>query len=429
MPKSILLIVGVLVAGLVIGGVFSATGEAVRKIGDPGGGTGTTTTIFPNIKVTTDLDIDVEPAIFNNKVIWTNECCTIFTTQDRGIPLSNIDFCDISLNGKIGGCLAGDTKLRIERARYIFTSVYQNFQPDVYENRIVWTQRKGNDLNIMMCDLSKNGQVGGCLTNDAKDQITSSFPNVTQVDPAIYNNIIVWRDITNSNWDIYRCDLTKNGQVGGCLTNNPKTRVTNSTSAQINPDIYENTIIWVDNNFNGKVAIFMCDLTKNGQPGGCLVGDSKTLVHSSNYFFDHPKIQGNLIVWSDSVRTLPGTSEIDNDIFMCDLTKNGQPGGCLVGDSKTQVTSTGQQDIPDVYGNVIVWSSWPDYQYNHNSPNNIFMCNILLNGNKGGCLANDEKIQLSYTTNSNWKTAKIYGNNIIWTDERNGNVDLYMTQI
>jgi len=53
-----------------------------------------------------------------------------------------------------------------------------------------------------------------------------------------------------------------------------------------------------------------------------------------------------------------------NDIYTCDLTLNGQEGGCLAGDEKTKVTNDSYgQYIPAISGDVIVWMSEGVFTY------------------------------------------------------------------
>ncbi|MBN2517835.1 MAG: hypothetical protein JXB14_03240 [Candidatus Altiarchaeota archaeon] len=49
----------------------------------------------------------------------------------------------------------------------------------------------------------------------------------------------------------------------------------------------------------GSYGIYMCDLSKNGQNGGCLAGDEKVLL-SGGYksLSSPPSISGDRIVWA-----------------------------------------------------------------------------------------------------------------------------------
>ena len=58
-----------------------------------------------------------------------------------------------------------------------------------------------------MCDLTLNGQEGGCLAGDEKTRITIN-PSSEEF-PAIYGDKIVWQDKRNGNWDIYMYKLSE----------------------------------------------------------------------------------------------------------------------------------------------------------------------------------------------------------------------------
>ncbi|MBN2518503.1 MAG: hypothetical protein JXB14_06650 [Candidatus Altiarchaeota archaeon] len=145
--------------------------------------------------------------------------------------------------------------------------------PAISGDKIVWL----SGIQLYMCDLSLNGQKGGCLETDEKTQITKS-PNFAGIYPYIFGDKIVWQDYMNrdSSWDIWMCDLGKNGQAGGCGINDIKTRITNSAARELYPVVSGDVLAWYDN----YDRIWMCDLGKNGQAGGCNPTDRKTGVGS-----------------------------------------------------------------------------------------------------------------------------------------------------
>ena len=55
--------------------------------------------------------------------------------------------------------------------------------------------------------------------------------------PAIYENKIVWTDKRNGNWDIYMYDISTSKEK----------RITTDESEQSYPVIYGNRIVWTDN--------------------------------------------------------------------------------------------------------------------------------------------------------------------------------------
>ena len=74
------------------------------------------------------------------------------------------------------------------------------------EGYVVWGDYRNGNWDIYMCDLSLNGKEGGCFGNDKKTQITTDPKN--QQYPSISGDKIVWRDLRNDYGDIYMYDLS-----------------------------------------------------------------------------------------------------------------------------------------------------------------------------------------------------------------------------
>ncbi|PIN86401.1 hypothetical protein COV19_04945 [Candidatus Woesearchaeota archaeon CG10_big_fil_rev_8_21_14_0_10_44_13] len=275
------------------------------------------------------------------------------------------------------------------------TSDSKNYNPDISGNIIVWNHFAGHldpATAVYMCDLAKNGQDGGCLENDLKTRVaavTDNNPVVTRIS----GNVIVWSDGTGAetSGEIYMCDLAKNGQDGGCLENDLKTRVTEDSNLDFNPSIDGNLIIWSHKRGSSALDVYMCDLAKNGQPGGCLALDTKTQISDMIGWKADPDSNGNIIAW-----TLSG------DIYFCDLAKNGQPGGCLAADAKTKIPATSaSNNRPSVYGGKIAYAGTitsPSTKYP------IFLYDI----------ASDTVTQIS-TLDYGATNPKIYGSKAVWS--------------
>ena len=82
----------------------------------------------------------------------------------------------------------------------ITTNGSDQFDPDIYGNRIVWHRLNRNgdwtDSDIYMYDLSTSKET----------QITTNGSDHTILH--IYGDRIVWMDDRNGNWDIYMYDLS-----------------------------------------------------------------------------------------------------------------------------------------------------------------------------------------------------------------------------
>lgn len=121
---------------------------------------------------------------------------------------------------------------------------------EVYDDYIVWSDRRTGDYEIYYYNINSNQEVR--VTNQLSGQST----------PNIYNSVITWTDARNdltsegvTNTDIYMCDITKNGQYGGCLTDDEKIRITVNAKNQGGAKIYGRRIVWTDSrNFQGFVG-------------------------------------------------------------------------------------------------------------------------------------------------------------------------------
>jgi beta propeller repeat protein len=119
----------------------------------------------------------------------------------------------------------------------------------------------------------------------------------------------------------------------------------------------------------------------------------KTQITTSGYN-GGPAIYGNKIVW-----THHGSNDLDSNIHMYDLSTK----------KETQITTnTSDSYGPDIYGNNIVW------QDNRNGNWDIYAFNLITHQ------------QIHTLDSSTHEQPSIYGNKIVWKDDRNGKSDIYM---
>ena len=118
------------------------------------------------------------------------------------------------------------------------------------------------DSQIYYCDLMRNGYRGGCLEDDEKRAVTNYLSLKRNLDYS--HNVLAWQDNFHGNWDIVACDMRDDGEVGGCLANDPKRFITKNVNDQINPSIGAGFIAWEDYRFR-TADIFGLDFRKDAE--------------------------------------------------------------------------------------------------------------------------------------------------------------------
>ena len=301
--------------------------------------------------------------------------------------------------------------------------------PDISGNRIVWTdnrdgggwdsnQQPDGNWDIYMYDLSTSTET----------RVTTDESN--QVEPAIYEDRIVWADNRNGggrdeygkpdgNWDIYMYDLSTSTE----------TQITSSNSTQWKPSIYGNRIVWEDKR-NGNSDVYMYDLSTS----------TETRITTGESNQNDPAISGNRIVWSDDrnegldiymydlststetrITSDSGASkkpDIYNDLIVYedeDITGLYVINMYSLSTSTETLIASGRTADPEIQGNRIVWMDGRNYE---DSNTEIYMYDP----------STSTETQVT-TDNSLQGKPAIYGDRIVWEDWRNGNHDIYMFTI
>jgi len=230
----------------------------------------------------------------------------------------------------------------------IFWSVYQfpgilpatltvivPLSPDIYGNKIVWSDCSSGNWDIYLYDLEKS----------LKERITTNSSE--QICPVISGNRIIWLDRRNATdaytWDIYCYDLEAGTEKQIVSVKNAVTAVFVSLplpfptlgfgSTSLFPDIYGNNIIWNENR-NDSWDIYLYDLAA-GQERQITSDPSRQDAHA---------IFGNKIVYSDNRNG-------NADIYLFDLDSNQE---------RQITTDSSDQSYPNIWEDKIIYRNFRD---------------------------------------------------------------------
>jgi beta propeller repeat protein len=225
------------------------------------------------------------------------------------------------------------------------------------------------------------------LSTASADTAESVLPTITETrittsgsasDPDIYNDIIVWDDYRNGNSDVYMHNISTKEEI----------KVPTNGSADC-PCIYGDKIVWEDDSHMlpswDLSDIHMYDISTKKETQ--IPSRLEELVAEGQ-----PDIYGDKIVWQDLY-------DEDWGVSMYDLS------------TKEETLITHDALRPAIYGNRIV------YFVSHprkGTGSDIYMYNL------------STKKETRITTSGSADYPDIYGNRIVYADDRKGNYDIYM---
>jgi beta propeller repeat protein len=246
--------------------------------------------------------------------------------------------------------------------------------PAIYGNTIAWEDYRNGNCDVYIYDLSTKKEIH-----------TTSSAN--QMNPAIYGNKVVYEDETSGGRDIFMYDLSTKRE----------TRITSSGVIRhnaLNPDIYGNRVVWADwvpnmSNPNedpdAYYNIYVYDISTK-----------KTTLIPTDGVMRFPSIYGDKIVWA-------GEDKGSGVICIYDIPTK----------KKTQITAGQMEALIDIYANKLVYDA-----HNEKTLFDIYMYD--LSSKKTTQITNNMSLQ---------QNPAIYGNTIVWRDERNygdrTNSDIY----
>lgn len=243
--------------------------------------------------LTTSKDIQLDsfhgsyPAIYGDKIVWIDY-------QKCGNNENyNLSVYDISTAEKF----------------QITKNVSEDSIPAIYEDKIVWHNSRNGVHDIYMYNLSTSTEY----------QITS---NRVARYPIIYADRIAWTDYRNGSSNIYMYNLSTSKE----------TQITNSEFDQLNPNIYNDNIVWAGDRVGERYSLNLDIYMYN-------ISTSKITQITNSESASEPAIHKDKIVWIDDRNGR-------ENIYMYNISTQ----------EEFQVTKgeSGQM-WPDIYDDRIVW--------------------------------------------------------------------------
>jgi beta propeller repeat protein len=210
--------------------------------------------------------------------------------------------------------------------------------------------------------------------------VLADFPRGPQK-PSARGKWSVWQDQSDGNWQIYAQDLSSN--------NSPILKITTGTLSQQNPRTDGRYVVWQGRQANGNWDVYVRDLRTINAP--------VNVTHSSTLDEVNPAIDWPWLVCQ--VRSV-GSQTAPWQVYAYNLAN-----------SQSFVAAPSSQDQldPDVQAGRVVWQDFRDL-----GQGEIYLRNLELGGVR------------RITTNSFGQYhPAIYDNWIVWSDNRNTNLDIY----
>lgn len=109
--------------------------------------------------------------------------------------------------------------------------------PSVWGDIVAWDENIGGDIQIIAADISDP---------DFPVKFSVCLDGSLQQNPDVCDNLIVWEDFRNGNWDIYGYNLTTHQEF----------QVTTDPADQINPAVSGDLVAWQEDIGDGEYNIY-----------------------------------------------------------------------------------------------------------------------------------------------------------------------------
>jgi len=302
----------------------------------------------------------------------------------------------ITVTPILGGQISGTEKR-------ITTNLADQFDPAISINLVVYTDIRGADADVWYYDLTqgKEFQVTNALGDqelpDVSDGIIA-FTDYTPADVLLYSTttgtttnltglsnsnslrnaigqgLVAWEDDRDGNWEIH----AKN------LTTGEERRISNSPADDLGPAVCGGLIVWMQ-----CVEGVQCDIYSYDWA----TGNTRQITNTPDGVEIFPDVSGQRIVYY-------GMRGGEWDIYYYDLSTG----------IEYRLVLPGVQGIPHISGDFVSFDDASMGQYHvklwHIPSNTVYEVTTSSSGQQ---YLND-----------------IDGNRIVYTDDRNGNLDIYM---
>lgn len=250
-------------------------------------------------QITTSLlTVPREPKIYGDRIVW------IDSKNGSYNKYGNYEACDIYLYN-----LSTSAKTQITTSGSTFWPTV----PEIYGDRIVWSESRDGSGNVYMYNLSTKKETR--ITNKGGAER-----------PAIYNDKIVWEQVNSSTGGGDICCQRNNLYVYDISTNNT-TKIIDSEANYYRVAIYGDKIAW-QSWINGGSDIHVYDLS---------TGKDTQLTNNREAY--SPDIYEDRVVWED-------WRNRNADIYMYNLSTS----------EETRITmDNSNQRSPAIYEKKIVW--------------------------------------------------------------------------